>query len=96
MKIQKRQMIRNSARKRKLTIYILTFTSSEMIKIYDKHAKGAEYKDPQYKYTTNLKTTAYVENINAHIIYNPNQTSQQIKQEVKENAAIWEKILCIT
>jgi hypothetical protein len=67
-----------------------------MIKVYDKYAKGVEYKDPQDKYTTNLKTTAYVDDINAHIIHNKNQTTQQIKQEIKRNRIIREKILYIT
>jgi hypothetical protein len=76
--------------------FIWTLISSEIIKIYHKYVKGAEYKDPQDKYTTNLKMTAYVDDINAHIIHNKNQTTQQIKQEIKRNAIIWEKILYIT
>jgi hypothetical protein len=56
--------------------FIWTILSSKMIKIYDKYAKGAEYKEPQDKYTTNLKMTAYVDSINAHIIHNTNQTNQ--------------------
>jgi hypothetical protein len=35
--------------------FIWTLLSSEMIKIFDKYAKGAEYKDPQEKYTTNFQ-----------------------------------------
>jgi hypothetical protein len=76
--------------------FIWTLISSEMIKIYDKYAKGAEYKDPQDKYTTNLKMTAYVDDINAHMTHNKNQTNKQIKQEIKRNAIIWEMILYIT
>jgi hypothetical protein len=62
-----------------------------MIKIYDKHVKGAEYKHPQSKCATTLKMTAYVDDIHDDNIHNSNQTSQKIKQEIERNTTIWEK-----
>jgi hypothetical protein len=39
---------------------------------------------------------AYVDDINAQMIHNTNQTNQQIKHERKRNAVIKEKILYIS